>query len=127
MFHPLIRLLATRPELLAHHLSGYGQLVAAQMGQASGLLRNRALLLAGLALGLMLGLGLAGVAGLLAAALPWSAMPAPWALAAVPALPLALAAGCGLALQRQPQLWSSELLREQMAADAALLHEVAAA
>ena len=127
MFHPLIRLLATRPDLLAHHLAGYGQLVAAQMGQASGLLRNRALLLAGLALGLLLGLGLAGVAGLLAAALPWSAMPAAWALVAVPALPLALAAACGLALQRQPQVWSGELLRQQMAADAALLHEVGAA
>ena len=127
MFHPLIRGLATRPELLARHLAGYGQLVAAQLGQASGLLRNRALLLSGLALGLMLGLGLAGVAGLLAAALPWSAMPAPWVLAALPALPLALAAGCGLALQRQPQVWSGELLREQMAADTALLHEVGAA
>lgn len=127
MFHPLIRLVATRPELLAHHLLGYLQLVAAQLGQARSLLRNRALLLAGLALGLMLGLGLAGVAGLLAAALPWSAMPAPWVLAAVPALPLALAAGCGLALRQQPQVWSGDLLREQMAADAALLHEVGAA
>lgn len=127
MFHPLIRLLATRPDLLAHHLSGYGQLVAAQMGQASGLLRNRALLLAGLAMGLLLGLGLAGVAGLLAAVLPWPAMPAPWALVAVPAVPLALAAACGLALQRQPQVWSGELLRGQMAADVALLQEVGAA
>lgn len=127
MFHPLIRMLATRPELLAQHLSGYAQLMGAQLGVAGGLLQDRALLLAGLAGGLLLGLGLAGVAGLLAAALPMAAMPAPWLLAAVPALPLGLAAGCAWALRRQPQVWSSALLREQMANDAALLHEVRAA
>lgn len=127
MFHPLIRTLATRPELLAQHLSGYAQLMAAQLGVSGGLLQDRALLLAGLASGLLLGLGLAGVAGLLAAALPLAAMPAPWLLAAVPALPLGLAAGCAWALRRQPQVWSGTLLREQLALDAALLHDVGAA
>ena len=91
MFHPLIRMLATRPELLAQHLSGYAQLLGAQLGVAGGLLQDRALLLAGLLGGVLLGLGLAGVAGLLAAALPLAAMPAPWLLIAIPALPLGLA------------------------------------
>lgn len=127
MFHPLIRMLATRPELLAQHLSGYAQLVSAQLGEAGDLLQSRAMLLAGVAGGLLLGLCLAGVAGLLAAALPLTAMPAPWLLAAVPALPLGLAAGCAWALRRQPQVWSGALLREQLAADAALLHDVGAA
>lgn len=127
MFHPLIRMLATRPELLAQHLSGYAQLMGAQLGVAGSLLQERVLLLGGLAGGLLLGLGLAGVAGLLAAALPMAAMPAPWLLAGVPALPLALAGGCAWALRRQPQVWSGALLREQIAADAALLHEVGAA
>ena len=127
MFHPLIRMLATRPELLAQHLSGYAQLLGAQLGVAGGLLQDRALLLAGLLGGGLLGLGLAGVAGLLAAALPLAAMPAPWLLIALPALPLALAGVCAWALRRQPQVWSGALLREQMAADAALLHEVGAA
>lgn len=127
MFHPLIRLLATQPDLLAHHLAAYGQLAGAQLGQARGLLQSRALLLAGLGGGLALGLGLAGVAGLLAAALPLAAMPAPWLLLAVPALPLGLAAGCALALQQQPPVWSGDLLRAQLAADAALLDEAAAA
>ena len=127
MFHPLIRMLVSRPELLAQHLSGYAQLMTAQLGAAGALLQNRALLLAGLACGLLLGLSLAGVACLFAAALPLSDMPAPWLLIVVPALPLGLAAGCAWALRHQPQVWSSALLREQMALDAALLHKVGTA
>ena len=126
MFHPLIRTIASRPDLLVAHLGGYAELVGAQADDALAALRTRAVLLVGLAGGLLLGLGLAGTAGLLAAVVRLELMPAPWLLLAIPALPLALAAGCWLALRRQPPAWTADLLREQLAADAALLREAGA-
>ena len=123
MFHPLIRLLATKPDLLADHLGGYAALVGAQASQAQTALVSRAALLAAVAGSLALGLGLGGVALLLLAVVPMANMPLPWLLAAVPALPLLVAAGCWCVLQQRPQAWSMDALRTQWAADAALLRE----
>lgn len=123
MFHPLIRLLATKPDLLADHLGGYAALVGAQASQAQTALISRAALLAAVAGCMALGLGLGGVALLLLAVVPLAAMPLPWLLAAVPALPLLVAAACWWALQQRPQAWSMDALRTQWAADAALLRE----
>ncbi len=120
MIHPLIKVLATRPELMAEHLAGYGELVAAQAGQAAALLRVRAWLAAGLLVGLGAGVGLGGVALMLWAAVPLSAMPMPALLIAVPLLPLVVAGLCVWALSR-PMSWGLEALAEQISADAALL------
>ncbi len=121
MFHPLIRLLAAKPHLLTAHVAAYAALLGVQADAALAVLRQRALLLAGLAIGATLGLGLAGAALLLAAALPLQAMPAPWLLALVPAVPLLLATVCAVALRRTPAAWSAQPLRSQWQADAALL------
>ena len=127
MFHPLIRLLATRPDLLADHLGGYAALVGAQASQAQTALRSRTLLLAVLAVTAALGLGLCGVALLLLAVVPLDNMPMPWLLAAAPALPLLAALGCWWALKQRPQAWSMDALRAQWAADAALLRDAGTA
>lgn len=124
--HPLFRTLATQPELLAEHAGAYFDLASAEAAQAAAQLRLRAALLvvAGVCAGL--GLGLAGVALLLMAALPLAAMPAPWALLAVPALPLVLAVGLWW-LQRRKRLdLSFALLREQVSLDRELLRQLAA-
>ncbi len=123
MFHPLIRLLATQPDLLVDHLGGYAALVGAQASQAQSALISRAVLLVIAAGSLALGLGLGGVALLLLAVQPLGSMPLPWLLAAVPALPLLLAVGCWWALRQRPQAWSMDTLRAQWAADAALLRD----
>lgn len=123
MLHPLIRLLATRPHLLAEHLGGYAHLLRVQAEEALVLTRVRAVLLAGLAAGAVIGTGLAGVAVMLLAVVPLAQMPAPWVLAVAPALPLAGAAACWLMLRCQPPALSLDLLRDQLAADAALLRE----
>lgn len=123
MIHPLFKLVATRPELLADHLAGYGQLVAVQASEAAAQLRIRALLLGGAVVGGAVGLGLGGIALLLAAAIPVSQMPMPWLLVALPLLPLLVAAVCVVMLMRRPEAWSLQPLREQLAADAALLAE----
>ncbi|HSW04630.1 hypothetical protein [Aquabacterium sp.] len=123
MIHPLFRLLATQPEVLAEHLGAYAQLASAEVSEAALAVRARAVFMMAMVLFILLGLGLGGVALLLLAALPISVMPAPWLLAVVPLTPLALAVGCWAALQQRPLARSFAQLREQMAADAALLRE----
>jgi hypothetical protein len=50
-------------------------------------------------------------------------MPAPWLLAVAPAVPLIGAGVCWSLLRKQPPMVSLEALRDQLAADAALLRE----
>jgi peptidoglycan/LPS O-acetylase OafA/YrhL len=123
MLHPMLKIVASRPELLAEHLAAYGQLVAVQAQTAAGQLRRRALLGTVAALAAALGVGLAGVALLLVAAVPLQAMPLPWLLLVVPLVPLVLAAGCAMQLRGQGEVSTLDPLREQFAADTALLRE----
>ena len=123
MFHPLMKLVTTQPQLVAHHIGAYANLASAQASDALLALRGRAVLGLTAAALLVLGLLLAGVALLLTAVTPLAEMPAPWLLAVAPAVPLLAAAGSWLALRRRPWAWSLDPLREQLAADAALLAE----
>ena len=123
MLHPMFKTAVSRPELLAEHVAAYGQLIAAQAQTAANQWRRRALLGGVVALSAALGIGLAGVAALFVAAVPLSAMPMPWLLLAVPLVPLTVAAVCVLQMQRLEEPSALAPLREQFAADAALLRE----
>lgn len=117
--HPALRQLLRRPELLAEHLGAYGERAAADAQALAAALQSR-LLLQGAALGCaLLGLGLGGMALLLAAVLPLATMPAPWALAAVPALPLAVAAALWLRQRRHAPALDFPALRERWQEDRA--------
>lgn len=124
MFHPLIRLLASQPHLVAHHLGGYVELASAQAQEVAGALQTRLVWSAGAVAGLSVGALLGGVALLIAAALPWQDMPAPWLLVAVPSVPLLSGGFCWLQARRRPVALSLDVMRAQLAADAALLSEV---
>lgn len=124
MIHPVIHLLATRPELLADHVAGYGQLMAAQVTDAAAGWRQRAVLGLAALLALAASAGLAGMALLLAAALPMDRMPQPWLLVAVPGAGLLVAVVCAMMARRPLASLSFEPLRAQMAADKALLREL---
>jgi len=126
MFHPLIRLIATRPHLLATHIGAYADLAAAQAADAAQALAERALTAALAAVSALLGMLLAGMALLLLAVLPLQQMPWPWLLAVVPALPLLLALAAWQRLRQRPWVWTAAPLRAQLAADMALLNEAAA-
>lgn len=122
MIHPLFRLIATQPQLLADHLEAYADLVGEEVGQAAAQMKRRLLwqsVGAGLAL---LAVVLGGVALLLWAAIPTDAMPAPWALWVVPGVP-ALAAALCLMSSRVAAQPAFANVRRQLAADAALLRE----
>ncbi|MBW6494112.1 MAG: hypothetical protein K0B16_06085 [Burkholderiaceae bacterium] len=119
MLHPLIRLFASRPQLLVEHLSAYAELFAEEFASASALMKQRwTLQLVGGAC-LAVAATLAGVAVMLLVALPTVALP--WALALVPAVPGAL--GLWIILRAGAARADAQFagLRRQLAADAALM------
>lgn len=115
------RLARARPHLLAAHAAAYAALAQAEAAASTRLIRQRALLLALCASGLLVGTMLLGVALMLWAGSPPGSPALPSVLWAVPAMPLLLAAGAGWALNRAGSvpLWSA--LKAQAASDLALL------
>ena len=126
MIHPLFTRLVTQPGLFAEHAGAYAELAAAEAQQLGSRWKRQLLLTVAAGILGLLGVGLAGVALLLAAAIPIDTMPAGWALWAVPALPWAGAGACAFMLWRMQSVAAFALLRDQIAADARLLDEVTA-
>ena len=121
MIHPLFITMAKEPGLFLEHADAYADLAVAELACWRSRLQQRALLAAAAALLALLGLGLAGVAGLLAAAMPWQAMPMPWVLWALPLALLLLAAVLGWRVQQLGDDTAFTTLREQIAQDLATL------
>lgn len=124
LLHPVFRTLVSKPELLAEHAGAYLSLASAEVEVAAHQVRARAAMaVAAVACG-ALGISLAAMALMLLAVLPVAGMPAPWALAVAPALPLAGAAGLWWAQGRHAVDLSFATLREQVAIDRVLLQRV---
>ena len=91
MIHPLLRLVATQPQLLADHAEAYAGLIGEELGKTTTAWRQRvvlnaaALCLAGAAV------VLGGVALMLWAVLPEASLRLPWVLLATPVVPALLA------------------------------------
>ena len=117
MIHPLFKTLVTQPELLAEHAGAYAELAAVEVAGLGARLRRQALLMGVGLLAAAVALGMAGVAVMLAAAIPAAGMPSPWLLWSVPALPALVAAGCGWALHASADDDSFAALKQQWAAD----------
>jgi uncharacterized membrane protein YqjE len=125
MVHPLLRLVATQPQLLLDHAEAYADLLSEEISHLSGTWKRRALLHAAALCNLVVATVLAGVALMLWAVVPFSEMQAPWALVAAPLLPIALAIGC-LAAARQHTSDAFDQLRKQLKADMGMLREESA-
>ncbi len=124
MLHPLLHLIATRPELLAEHAEGYVDLVA---GEVSGTwLGLKKQVIFGIAALFCLGVSvvLIGVALMLWAVTPLSAMPAPWVLVAVPLPTLGLAILCAFRAPTPTADQAFNRVRQQVQADIAMLRAV---
>ena len=126
MVHPLLRLVATQPQLLLDHAEAYANLLSEEIGHLSGAWKRRALLHALALCSVVVATVLAGVALMLWAIVPFAEMQAPWALVAAPLLPIAVAIGC-LAAARQPSNQAFDQLRKQLKADMGMLREESAA
>ncbi|MBS0448607.1 MAG: hypothetical protein JSR59_22015 [Proteobacteria bacterium] len=125
MIHPLLHLIATRPNLLAEHAEAYAELAAEEFGQVASAWKLRlALQVVGAGL-VAVSAVLAGVAVMLWAVTPPSEMHAPWALVVAPLTPLVVALGC-IARAGKPGDTSFVQLREQMRADLVMLRDVSA-
>ena len=125
--HPLLRLIATRPALLAEHAEAYAALIAEEVPRISAAWQRRALLSAAAGACATIGVLLAGVGAMLWAALPEPPMRAPWMLLVVPLLPLIAAAVCTMAARAAGARDPLEGLRQQVTDDLLLLRDVARA
>lgn len=121
VIHPLFITMARQPGLFLEHADAYADLAAAELAAWRERLQQRAVLTVAALLSALLGLMLAGVAGLLAAALPLNSMPLPWLLWVLPLACLVLAAGLTLRVRRLEAGNTFTSLREQMAQDLATL------
>ncbi len=125
MIHPLIRLMATQPQLLAEHLAAYAALIGTEVRQVKARLVLR-LLLTGLALCLVgVASVLAGVAVMLWAITPQLSIGGQWALVLAPTIPLAVAVVAALYARRSVDS-AFESVQTQLDADARMLTEAGA-
>ena len=119
MLHPLVHLIASRPELLAEHVSAYADLFAQELASASALTKRRLALQFAAGACLAVAAILAGVAVLLWASLPTLALP--WVLALVPTVPGVIGLWIILVGDTAGTQAPFAGLRRQLAADAALM------
>ena len=125
--HPLLQLLATRPQLLADHAEAYGALLSADISQASAAWQRRAGLNLVALCCLAVSATLFGVALMLWAVVPTTQINAAWVLVAVPLLPLVLSLACLIATRFNAGVGPFDNLRRQVKTDLAMLREEGAA
>lgn len=126
MIHPLLRLIATQPQLLADHAESYAELVGEELGKTTAVWKRRVLLNATALCLVGVAAVLGGVALMLWAALPQVSIHAPWALFAGPAVPGLIALWCAYEGQRETDDLFKDL-KQQIATDLVMLREVSAA
>ena len=119
--HPLLHLIAIRPQLLAGHAQAYADLVATEWPRARSAWRRQALLKVLAWLSLTSAVLLGGMALMLWAVLPLASMPTPWLLIVVPLLPATVGAACLVAARHAREGQLLDILGQQLSADLAML------
>lgn len=124
MIHPLLRLVATEPQLIGDHVEAYAALLGEEAKEVSSSWIRRIVLYAVAGVLGLVGLILVGVALLFWAAVPTDQYNAGWALAVIPLVPLVAAAICALSARSKPVVAAFEKIKQQLNADMAMLREV---
>jgi uncharacterized membrane protein YqjE len=126
MIHPLLRLIATEPQILGDHVEAYAELVGDEVRKTSSAWVTRlGLYLAAACLG-GIALVFTGVALMLWASLPASGFQTPWLLVAVPAVSFVAALICAVIAARSRVENAFDNVKNQLNADMAMLREVSA-
>lgn len=123
MLSPWLKLVTGQPQLLAEHAEAYAELLQAETAALGKAWRRQALLGTLAVANAALAVTLAGVAVMLWAVTPPAPGQAPWVLAAVPLVPLAVALCCVLLARQRVATPPFGILREQVRADWSLLRE----
>jgi len=126
VIHPLFRLIVSDPQLLAEHVEAYSELVAEEVGAVTAQWKKRAVLHAMSLACIFVTVVLAGVSVMLWAVVPVDNMNSPWALVVAPGIPLVLAVWANFAAKAPAAEHGFKAIREQLAADAAMLRSVTA-
>jgi uncharacterized membrane protein YqjE len=127
MIHPLLHLIATRPELLGEHVGAYAELVGSEVDKTSRLWILRIACYAVAALLLTASVVFTGVALMLWAMVPAADMNMPWLLVAVPLVSLLVGAACLWRARTAPEHRAFESVKQQLSADLAMLREASSA
>ena len=126
MIHPVFRLVAAQPQLLAEHAAAYASLLSETLAVSSARWQRRAAFLLAGAVCWAVAAVLAGVAGMLWATLPEATPRQLWLLVCTPLVPAALGT---LSLWRGHNRHPGNVLdtlRPQLAEDVALLRRLGA-
>lgn len=126
MIHPLLRLAATRPQLIGDHVEAYADLIGSEAKRAGAAWSRRIAYFAVAGVLLLVGLMLAGTAVMLWAALPPAGYQAPWVLIAVPVVVLVAAAVFVVVARKSPVESAFDTVKKQIDADIAVLREAGA-
>ncbi len=125
MIHPLIRLAARRPELLAEHGEAYVALIGKEISQWKASLVRRAVMGVVAGVGALVSLIFIGVAVMLWGVTPDAEMRSAWALLAPPVVMLVVTAVSAYIAVKgitQPSVYDD--IKAQVRADLAMLREV---
>ena len=123
MIYPLLRLIATRPQLLLDHCEAYADLFVAEATVASTHWTQKAVLTLAAACSMGVALILTGVAVMLWAVTPVITGTTTLVLTVAPLVPWILALGCFVKARKPSTGGNMEVLRQQLSADMALLRE----
>lgn len=121
--NPLLRLIATQPNLIVKHMESYARMFGAEVSSSTAAIKRRVFVGGAALLLFLLGLIFAGVALILWAGLPQVRSETSWLLLAVPGLPLALSVLFFMLLKSDSRPVALNKLKAQVKADVALLHE----
>jgi len=127
MIHPLLHLIATKPQLLGDHVHAYTDLIGAEVGKTSKMWISRAVYLGAAAFMLLLGLVFVGIALMLWAVVPTDDMNAPWLLVVVPLVPIVGGVFCYFRSKTDQKQAAFDTIKQQLQADMDMLREVSAA
>ena len=124
MIHPLFRLIASEPQMLADHVEAYSDLVGEEVANAAAKWKQQAVAAALVVVLAIVAAVLAGVALMLWAVTPPDTIHAPWALIVAPLLPALAAVGCWSGAKSADKGQGFAAIKAQLAADAAMLRSV---
>jgi H+/Cl- antiporter ClcA len=127
MIHPLLHLIATKPQLIGDHVEAYAELVGAEVGKTSRMWVARVAYYAIALFLLSAGLVFTGVALMLWATTPSDNMNLPWLLVVVPLVPFAAGAFCIFKARSDSGSNGFDTVKQQLHADMAMLRDVSAA